>query len=258
MIALPWQLYILSVYPNEAIYEFHLNTQHFFHVIEGHGGGFWFHFNALKDLYGSGDAVPFILLAGLIIYLKRSTSRIYSIAIFSAIVIVYAFYSLAATKMTPFCIIVSPFGFLSLAVVTDSGISLIQRKIKTGMFEKIIRPIILIVIAFFLINMSKIQNYHTDWKPKDNRNRIADINQMATIKKILDSKLGDNYVVFNTDTRVNGHIAVMFYTNLTAYGFIPSESQIAKIRTQHFKVAIINTGNLPPYILNDPQIVVIN
>jgi len=105
IIFIPWQLYILYKYPLEAKYEFHYNAQHFLKPIEHHGGNFWFHFNVIKDIYGSGDAIPYLLLLGLLLLIKNSVVRIYRTAILAVIIITYGFYSIAATKMNSFCII---------------------------------------------------------------------------------------------------------------------------------------------------------
>ncbi len=255
LVFVPWQLYILYKYPAEATYEFQLNTQHFFQVIENHGGDFWFHFNALRDIYGAGNAIPFLLLIGLFLYLKKTTAKTYRVAIIATIIITYGFYTMAATKMTSFCIIVSPFGFLALGALTDSSINLLKSKTKSKKFEITFRSIAVVVLCFFLLNLTKIQNYHTDWKPKDNRNRNADLQQMAVIKKLSDTLKGDNYAVFNANQRLYGHIATMFYTDHIAYDFVPNLEQIEKIKIQSYKIAIIDNDSLPDYIRNDSDIV---
>jgi 4-amino-4-deoxy-L-arabinose transferase-like glycosyltransferase len=255
LVFLPWQLFILHQYPLEAKYEFQLNTQHFFQTIENHSGNIWFHFNAVKNIYGSGDAVPFLILIGLFLYLKNTTTKIHRVAILFAILITYGFYTLAATKMTSFCIIVCPFGFLALGSLTDSLLTFLTTKIKFKKFEFIFRPFAVIAICFFLLHLSKIEDYHTDKKPKNNQNRNADVKQMIVIQKILDNLQSDKYVVFNADIRFSGHIPVMFYTNCVAYDFVPNQSQIEKIKMQSYKLAIIDDSSLPDYIQNDNEIV---
>jgi 4-amino-4-deoxy-L-arabinose transferase len=254
LIFIPWQFYVLYKFPLEARYEFHLNAEHFFHSIENHSGNFWFHFNAVKDIYGSGDLVPFLLLSGLFVLIKNSTARIYRVAILSAIFIIYGFYTIASTKMTSFCIIVSPFAFIGWGALTDAIIKLVKTKIKFNKFDMILRTLTLIVLSFFLINLSKIQNYHTDWKPNDNFNRKAESEEMKFIRKLPNMLQDEKYVVFNTSIRPYGYIPVMFYTNYIAYGFIPNESQIEIIKGKAYKIAILDLNNLPDYIVNDKDI----
>lgn len=255
LVFIPWQLYIFYNYPAEAAYEFQLNTTHFFRTVENHGGDFWFHFNAIKDIYGAGDAVPFLLLLGLILYLKHTVTKKYFVAILSAILITYGFYTMASTKMIAFCIIVAPFGFLALGALADSFLKFAMIKVKSKTLQGVFRSTAVIVLCFFLLNLSKIQNYHTDWKPKDNRNRAVEIEQMNVIRK-LSSILGKgNYAVFNADKRLNGHISTMFYTDYIAYDFIPSINQIERVKMQSYKIAIIDNDSLPEYIHNDSEII---
>jgi hypothetical protein len=255
LVFIPWQLFILNKYPEEAKYEFQLNSAHFFHAIEDHKGDFWFHFKALKHIYAAGDAIPFILLIGLFLLIKNSTAQIYRVAILSAIVFTYGFYTIAATKMTSYCIIVAPFGFLSLAAFTDSIIHWVRSKISFKIFHVMFPTLAVIVICFFLLDINRIQNYHTDWKPYDNRNRQADLQQMEVIKKISASLNGEHWVVFNASIRLNGHIPIMFYTNCMAYDFIPNSEQISKIKNQSYKIAILDKGSLPYYITQDSEII---
>jgi 4-amino-4-deoxy-L-arabinose transferase-like glycosyltransferase len=256
LVFLPWQIYIFTRFPAEAAHELSLNTRHFFHVVEGHGGNFWFHFRAVKDIYGSGDLVPYLLLLGLFFLLRKARAGVYRFAVLSAIIITYGFYSFAATKMTSFCIIVSPFAFLGLGALTDAGAGFLHDRLRLKYFDRIFRPLALIVICYFLINMTMIQASHTNWKPHDNRNRKADREQMAFIGK-LKSLQNRKYVVFNADIRHQGHIAVMFYTGHVSYGFIPDRQQLEEVRDQSYGIAIADKGDLPDYILNDGDILII-
>ena len=254
LIILPWQIFIYYRYPKEAKYEWQLMSEHFFRPIENHSGNIWFHFHAIRDIYGSGQAVPFLLLIGLFIFLRNS-KKLYRVAGLSAIIIIYTFYSLAATKMTSFSIIAAPFGFLALGALTALIIEFLKSKIKFRIFHVVFPTIAVIVVCYFLINISKIQNYHTDWKPQDNCNRKADLEQMTLINEISDGLKGDNWAVFNSDVRLNGHIEVMFYTDFFAYGFIPNPDQIQQIKNQSYKIAILDKDDLPDYIIQDNDIV---
>ncbi len=254
VILIPWQLYILYQFPSEAQYEFQLNTNHFFEAVEGHSGNIWFHLKGIKDIYGSGDAVPFLILIGLLLFIKYSTTATYSIVILSTIIITYTFYTLASTKMTSFCIIVAPFGFLAFGTLIDTIVKYLQIKIKVRKIEMLFQPIALIFICFFLFDIPRIANHHTYWKPKDNYNRKAEMEQMIIIKKITEKLHGKNYVVFNANKRLNGHIAIMFYTDYIAYEFVPNEMQINSIKSQSYKIAIFNNDSLPLHIINDSDI----
>lgn len=244
----PWQIFILLKYPIESAYEFSFNTRHFFEPLENHGGNIWFHFHAIKDIYGSGDAVPYIYLTGIIILLIKLKSAVYRVVILASLIITYTFFSLAATKMTSFCIIMAPFAFLGIGALTDVLITALSKKVRFHVFELIFRPILLLVICFYLLNLTKIQNHHTDWKPNDNHNRIAELNEMAFIGRLKAELGNEKYVVFNTKVRIFGHIPVMFYTDYLAYDIIPTSEQLKRVKSAGYKIAIYDDDNLPAFI----------
>ncbi len=253
LVFIPWQVYILLAFPKEAACEYSLNTAHFFLPIEDHTGDFWFHINAIKDLYGSGDAMPFILLAGVIILIRKIRDRMYRFTIISSIVIIYVFFSLAATKMTSFTLLVAPFAFLGLGALVDALLNFLPEKRQR--LVKFVRPVLLITVCFFLLNPAKIQKAHTYAVPHDNRNRLADLAQMDLIENIK-TEIGDEgYVIFNAARRFNGHIAVMFYTNHVAYHIIPNEQMVDKLKREGYYIAIADNDSLPDFIGHDPSIV---
>jgi len=253
LVFIPWQVYILLAFPKEAAYEYSLNTAHFRTPIEGHTGDLWFHINAIKDLYGSGDAMPFILLAGVIILIRNIRDRRYRIAIISSIVIVYVFFSLAATKMTSFTLLVAPFAFLGLGALVDALLNFLPKKRKR--LKKFLGPVLLSTVCFFLLNPAKIQKAHTYEAPNDNRNRSADLAQMDFIKNIKTSPGEEGFVIFDAARRFEGHIAVMFYTDHVAYPFIPNQHMVDKMKQEGYSIAIADHDSLPDFIRLDPAIV---
>jgi hypothetical protein len=78
---------------------------------------------------------------------------------------------------------------------------------------------------------------------------------MEFIKKLKNQLGAENYVVFNTNVRVNGHIPIMFYTDYIAYDIIPTEKQIEQIESKKYKIAILDNDKLPDYIKNKNEIV---
>jgi 4-amino-4-deoxy-L-arabinose transferase-like glycosyltransferase len=251
IIFLPWQIYISLSFPIESAYEYNLTSSHFFQSIENHGENIFFHFTTgLKNLYGGGFLIPFILLCGIVISISKIEQRTYKISILLIILIVYIFYSVAATKMIAFTIIVAPFVYLGLGCLIDTFMSILDRKINHRFIMLFFKITIPMIIAFSVLNLTKIQNYHTEWKPHDNFNRLGEEIEMNFINSIEKNLADDNYVIFNSNITTNGNIPIMFYTNFTAYNKIPTLNEIERIKKKGKKVAVINLGNLPNYILN--------
>ena len=258
LIFLPWQIYISIKYPLESSYEYKMISSHFFKAIEGHTESIWYYFtDGLEIMYGSGDLVPFILLLGIILLLIKIPNKIYKVAIASTILFVYIFYTLAATKMVAFTIIVLPFVYLGLGYLIDSLNSLFGKKVDNKFLTQTFSIIILRVISFTALNLTKIQGNHTAWKAHDNHNRFSEQVEMALIQSLKDNLNGEEYVVFNASITLNGHIPIMFYTDYIAYNFIPSRNQIEKIRQNNKKIAILDLGNLPEYIVQDKSIKIV-
>lgn len=252
LVFLPWQIYCYLQYPLEFIHEINYNSQHLFKVIEGHGGDVWFHFNALKDIYGS-NVVVGIYLISLVVFIVKMNARSYRVAILSAIVITYTFFTIAATKMISFCIIVSPFAFLALGSLVNTASVYLSTKIKYKKFEFIFSSVALVVVVALIMNVPKIEQYHTNWKPNDNCHREIELYELEIIKR-LKHQLGDeNYVVFYTAGFRN--IQTMFFTNYIAYDFIPTKEQIAQVESTKYKIAILDDGALPKYINDKNEIV---
>ena len=254
MVFLPWQVYILTKFPIEAVYEYKLNSAHFFEVIEGHAQSMWFHLtDALNLMYGSGTVIPIIMLFGFIFLTIKIHNKIYKVALISSVVFVYGFYTLAATKMISFTLIVAPFIYLGLGNLIGSFNLWIRNKVKIKILAQILVMLIPLSAAYTALNLRKIQNYHTEWKPHDNRNRAAEQIEMRFINSIKD-QLDNDYVIFNASITLNGHIPLMFYTDNVAYNFIPTPSQIEQIREQNRKIAVLDLEGLPDYILYDEHI----
>lgn len=255
IVFLPWQMYIHWRFPKEAAYEMALNQKHFFEPIENHRESTWFHFTAaFKNIYGSGDLIPFIFLLAVILLLVYIPKKEHKIFIGFAIGFVYLFYTLAQTKMISFTIIVSPLIYLALGFFVFKILDLITQKIENFTLQQAIIIPIVIFIAFTALNLSKIENYHTHWKPRENHGREGEELEMKFIQSVEQQLQDKNYVIFNVCITHDGHIPMMFYTDFVAYNFIPNPSQIDYLRKQNKKIAVLNWGNIPEYILEDSEI----
>ncbi|NEN24112.1 hypothetical protein G3O08_11430 [Cryomorpha ignava] len=252
---LPWQIFVHYKYPVEAAFEMNLNTDHFFNVVESHGGDIWFHFRAIYDIYGSGDLIPFLIVGGLILLLIKTKEATHRIAFISFTLIVYGFYSLAATKMTSFTILVSPIIYLGFGTLINSLFTWLDALTKKARIVSILRICAVIGFGFMCLNLSKIEKNHSMKKPLDNFGRERELAQIEFYNAAKNLLGNQNYIVFNADVGVNGNIAFMFYTDYTAYGRIPTQSEIDEVKSKHYKIAIRDDGSLPDYIIADTTVV---
>ncbi|MDF1672405.1 MAG: glycosyltransferase family 39 protein [Vicingaceae bacterium] len=259
VVFIPWQIYIINAFPLESLYEYTSTSSHFTNTVESHSGGFLFHFTiGLKALYGSGVAIPFILLAGIIFMLKAIKEKIYKIFIITAISFIYIFYSIATTKMIAFTIIAMPFIYLGLSYLFYLTLNFIEVKLKPKLIGYSLSTIVLLAILFTVLNLSTIENYHTMKKPHDNHEREKELLEMKVINSLEGFLEGEDYIIFNMNITEQGHIPTMFYTSHTAYNYIPTENQIKQLKEKSKKIAVLKTDELPNYITSNPTIKVID
>ncbi len=255
LIFVPWQLYILSHFPNESHYEYALNTKHFFNVVELHGGDAWYYFKNLETLYGAGDFVPYLVIIALLVLFRKLNNHAFKIGIFANIIFVYLFFTLAATKMVGFCYIVSPLIFLALACVIESIFALIKFKLIKNQF--IHYPLILIITLFLVLgnlDLHQIAHKHTMFiNPNDNDKRIEKINDAQFIKSLKEKIGSDDYVIFNC--KPERDISIMFYTNFTAYRTSLTFENYRLLKQKNIKLAVIDNGKLLDFIKNDVAII---
>ncbi|MDG1147233.1 MAG: glycosyltransferase family 39 protein [Crocinitomicaceae bacterium] len=255
LVFLPWQFYIHWRFPKEASYELNLNGQHFFNAIEGHSGDFTFHFtDGLSILYGSGDAVPFLLLTGLILAIQKCNNLNSRLFIGTSVVFTYLFFSFAATKMIAFPLTVMPFMYLGLATLIYFVIDFVALKLKVKAISIIGIPLLTILISFTALNLNRLENYHTNWKQNDNQNWAVKTKEKKFILQLKNLLNDGQHLVFNCNKAFFSNISIMFYTNHLAYIKTPSKQEIEHLKKKKKKIAVIDDGTLPIYILHDNSI----
>jgi 4-amino-4-deoxy-L-arabinose transferase-like glycosyltransferase len=112
VVALPWQLYILQVFPREAHYEISFNSRHLFHKLEAHEGGFFFHFDHLRMKYGELVYVPIAWYTWHGLRSRRAVDYAVLLLFWGT----YLFFSIAATKMEAYTVIAAPAVFMITAI----------------------------------------------------------------------------------------------------------------------------------------------
>lgn len=248
---LPWQIYTFFRFPVESKYEYDLNVLHFSQPVEGHDGNWTFHFNHLSSLYGFGDFAPWILLLGLTLLLVFGKENRIRVFIFTAVVAVYGFYSVAATKMISFPLVVSVFAFLSMGVVLDQFEELLNKYIK---YPKIISIFVLTLLLFFgylSLNIKELEKDHT-FIYGDNPTKNLKEKELVVFDYIMNQVPDTSYTFFNVPFMSN--VPFMFHKGVhAAYDFCPNEEQYVDLKNRNIKFVVIdnNQKNIPEYILKD-------
>jgi hypothetical protein len=255
-VALPWQIFIFYRYPMESSYEFQLAARHFNEIIEGHGETWYFHFTNINLLYGAGTIIT-ILLPLSVIYLFFSVkNKVHLIFIFSVIVVVYFFYTLAQTKMPAFPFVVAALVFYSLASFIWFLFAFVLRLVAKRAVQIVLQTAFIVAVGYLYVDLSRIADYHTWFRPQERNNKFMEMIEKKIIVRINECLPEDNWIVFNTTVTPHGDIPFMFYSDKIAYKRIPSPEEIEYVKDKGYKVLVLNIEGLPDEIKKRKDILI--
>lgn len=257
IICLPWQIYSFIAFPDLSRYEFTLNSLHFFEVIEGHGGDFWWHFDIAEEIYGINIYYILICVTVLSISIKK---RIYRIAFTAYLILIFLFFGFAATKMIAFTYCISFLIFLAFGALIDKFLDIIRNPEYSPkkIYHVIYSTIILGVLSGINLDIEKIQERHTMWKKDENSDLYQRTRSIQIIKR-LPEYLPDpeNYIVFNC--KPDDNIPIMFFNDVAAaYSLTPDHNIYLSIKKKGFKIAVFDDGKLPTYLKEDKDVIKIS
>jgi len=256
-VALPWQLYILWAFPVEARFEYAFSARHFTEVIENHGGTWVFHFKAMEDLYGSGDIMIYLLLL-VFFFLPLRASRSLVVAPFAWVVVLYLFFTLAATKMIAFCLPAASLFWISLASSLDAVIKQIEKR--TSRLKPWIRSgfslLFWCYIAFLMMNINEMARYR--YQPYFEED--AFVTQRRELVSVLDAvesehHLNVNVLIFND--YLFGGAMISYRLGCQAYDLVPSRSLVDQLVAEGKEVWFINRGPVPDHLATDRRVKII-
>ncbi|MBS1623289.1 MAG: glycosyltransferase family 39 protein [Bacteroidetes bacterium] len=225
LVFLPWQLYTLHTFPSEAAYELSYNSRHFTEVIEGHQGGPFYYVDLLKEHYMLLQVLIFIGFAFCLADIVRYR---FAIVLMMMSTVVYLFFSIAATKMDEYVLMVSPMLILFMAFALYRMMDWFRAWLGTDVF-RFTQIIIICIVSWQLFHYAHFLDFHAprpeQWYFGYRKDRITQTQWIAQNK----SQWNDNNVIINCQDY--SYIDVMFYSGHTAYGFVgPSDEQ--KLRDQ--------------------------
>ncbi|HBH05022.1 MAG TPA: hypothetical protein DDX92_00280 [Flavobacteriales bacterium] len=246
-IAVPWQIYTMIRFPEEASSALSYNALHFSIPIEGHGGTYLFHFDHFNELYG--EYALLLIIPGLISLYLTTAKKELAISLIGMGAIVYLFFTLAATKMTSFPLVASIPVYLSLSAFIYFIFNILTKKIHSRSTVQILFSGVLLLLLLWRFDFKSIKRNYTN-----ETNRTSYREQMIEITEVYKSlKLPDNSVLFNA----RGHaVQGMFYLGIPVYNEIPTESQVLEIRAKGREVAVFKEDDvpLPEYLTQDNNV----
>ncbi|MEL7121572.1 MAG: glycosyltransferase family 39 protein [Bacteroidota bacterium] len=249
---LPWQLYILSTFPEEAAIMFGHNGKHIFEVLDNQVGGIWFHINNLQLLYGK--LFWFILpFAFIVPFLKKNTSNKLTISFLTMIVVLYAFFSFVVkTKMPAYTFPVYSLMWILIAMIVYSGIDYLLEQIKLKE-KSIVFLVLFLALGWYVLKPDLIAEYRAE----TNEFRNNKINNTTVFKTYPFEELEDRVIL---NCKGFEDTELMFYQNVNAYHWYPPLELLDSLRNEGHKFAafqnVTNQG-LPGYINTAEDIILI-
>lgn len=250
LVFLPWQLYILYKYPKESIYEYSYNSKHLFDFVENHGGDYLFHFHNFSELFGT-DFI-YVLVIGLVFFIFSKISFRLKLLLIFPIIFVYLFFSVVATKMPAFPIIVAPLAFILVSIGLVELFKLIS---KIDFFSKhpIIQKLLFSIITIFIfIHFLNYDGINLKNKKSFVRTYSKAYLRMKTYEDIAEMVNDSNTIFYNP--RKFDNAKLLFLTSADARNGLPKREDIEMLKERKSTIYVFDDGKLPTYITNDSYV----
>ena len=252
VVAAPWQIFIFSRYPAEALMAYEYNVQHFLKPLDGHSGNFLYHFDLISSIYGPGAII--MILPALYLFYRHSRDRRLFFILLSMVLAVYLFFSFTATKMPSFTTVVFMVVIIAFATLLNAIIEFASSFLNKESARSMIFSLLILLIVFFRFDTEFLTEKHGLRKMENKYSRmlIENKNVFESLKPL------PNTVLFNVKGR--HYIEAMFYLGIPAYNFIPSRLQVNELKSKGMKIAIFMPSQceLPDYLTSDPDVTIIN
>ncbi len=252
IIAVPWQILTFVWYPTEAANAYHFNALHFTVALDGHDGSFWYHFNMVNTIYGA--IASFLIIPSFWVLYKRCNDKKLFFSLLSMVLVTFLFFSMAATKMPSFTIVLAMTVSIAFASLLDHLLGLLEKQINVRWVNSLVFCASVLLIVLLRFDVEYLQEKYTMWKEDNHYTRRLSHNR--EVFKSLD--LPENTVLFNVKGR--HYIEAMFYTGLPAYNIIPSLEQYQDMKIKGRTIGVFKPVNMaiPDFLKNDSTVIIID
>jgi 4-amino-4-deoxy-L-arabinose transferase-like glycosyltransferase len=258
IVFVPWQLYIMKMFPLESAYEFEFNRKHIFEVLQGHVGSNLYHVNFLTTAYGR-FLIPFSLLGIFYAFKQTKVDKVLSVSMLAMVFVVYGFFSLIVkTKMPAFVYPVSSIIIILMASgLYNFLLTVANFFLKENLSQVIKKTLLALLILFIGVYSLK------PWEIAKNRSvlntlRNAKINN-TQIYNSIGEDITQKYVIINC--KAFEDTEMMFNKNVNAFHWFPEQRVLDSLQNKGYQFAAFksnNDQNLPEYITKNKRILIID
>ncbi|MEO6168001.1 MAG: glycosyltransferase family 39 protein [Chitinophagales bacterium] len=226
VVFLPWQIYILRVFPAEAHLEYGYNFKHINEVLGEHSGTWLYYINQMRINYGELIYIPVIWF---LIGFFRKKIPLKDGALFIWLIVPILFFSFVKTKMEAYTLFAAPAVFIITALFIDYLTEVFNKK------RSILIPAAIIIFLFIIplrycierIKPFTILERNPEWAK-----------ELRNMELITGEQMG---VVFNAPRPVE----LMFYSDFTGYSELPDVKTIEDLIRKGNHVFINQNAPVP-------------
>ena len=169
------------------------------------------------------------------------------------ILVAYAFFTLAATKMMGFTIVVAPLIYAIAGIIIAFLIDWLANYFNHTPIAKRLISVLSVVFIFYLF-FHFVRHDKLSLEKTPVRKTVYDkVISTALFYKQLTTLFPDGDYLFFNQLPVD-HIKIMFYSGYRSRSGLPTEKEITKLKDHQVKVVVFDNNKLPGYILNDRTI----
>lgn len=221
VVALPWQIYIHQAFPKEAAWESQFNVRHIFEALEGHEHFFLYHFDNLRLVFGELIIMP-LGWALWRCYVGHRPWRLYFLMLW--IFVPVLFFTFVKTKMQGYPMLNAPALFVTLGLFCTFA----ARYAQQVQYPKMLKLLLFLLIALPIrYSIERV-------KPFAKSNPAQ---QWTQSYKVLGQQYASQKVIL---LGAKHPIEAMFYTNMIAYPYIPTTSQLQSLKAAGYTILYDN------------------
>ncbi|MCB0629238.1 MAG: glycosyltransferase family 39 protein [Saprospiraceae bacterium] len=231
-VALPWQLYIMDQFPQEAFWEYGHHLRHITEGLDGHDKPWYYHLDRIRIVYGELIYLPLLWFfwrafrkINRPIFFKR-------LALLTWIGLPMVFFSLVATRMQAYTVLIAPALFILTALFWRFV------KIWRSHFRSVWLRRLASLIAILLIALPLRYTFE--------RLKLFSSRELTQEKKLIKNlqlpvQNANKVVLFNTQWPIE----CMFYNDIAAaYSGMPDEMIMARLQMEGYHIFIVTNGQV--------------
>ncbi|HEY0977042.1 MAG TPA: glycosyltransferase family 39 protein [Flavobacteriales bacterium] len=241
VIASAWYVHAWTSFPVEMAHENHQAALHWNEAVEGHTGDRYFYWKALGEVLRPFPSWIWALsLLALCLFIE---DRGWRWSIILTVVLTFAFYTLASTKMTSYVMFTLPFFVIGLVQLVMALITLLPRSFD----RRIVHVLAFGSAAVALLQFGRYRRTHGDQvsgEPFFEEYRSKHLHNMDLIARTKELLPTDGPVIlFNIPFPAN--VEFSFFTGHEALPFVPNDELVRKLMAKGYKVLVIPSGTIP-------------